>query len=100
VTGQGLGVRARPVDAGGGAGAEHWHAEDVESGGAGDHAAVVADGCSPPSPPRPGTIRASLQAPSRCLELLASYGRVPADPLRPAPPSAQPPGGHLFPRNE
>ena len=44
VVGQGLGVRGRAVDVGGGAGAEHRHAEDVESGSAGDHAAVVPRG--------------------------------------------------------
>lgn len=43
MVGQGSGVCGCAVDVGGGAGAEHWHAEDVEAGGAGDHAAVVAD---------------------------------------------------------
>src|SRR5579859_2542190 len=43
VPGQGFGVRARAVDVGGGAGAEYRQAEDVEPGGAGDHATVVAD---------------------------------------------------------
>ena len=40
---EGFGVRDCAVDVGGGAGAEYRHAENVESGGAGDHPAVVAD---------------------------------------------------------
>src|SRR5499427_7188674 len=43
VAGQGVGVGGCAVDVGGGPGAEHRHAEEVEPGGAGDHAAVVAD---------------------------------------------------------
>src|SRR6516162_7075853 len=43
VAGQGVGVGGGAVDVGGGPGAEHWQAEDVKSGDAGDHAAVVAD---------------------------------------------------------
>src|SRR5579872_4423569 len=43
VAGQGLGVVGGAVDVGGGPSAEHRQAEDVESGGAGDDAAVVAD---------------------------------------------------------
>jgi len=43
VVGQGIGVGARAVNVGGGAGAEHREAEHVESGGAGGHTAVVAD---------------------------------------------------------
>ena len=41
VVGDGFGVGGGAVDVGGSAGAKHRHAEDVESGGAGDHAAVV-----------------------------------------------------------
>ena len=43
MAGEGVGVGGCAVDVGGGAGAEHRHAEEVESGGVGDHAAVVAD---------------------------------------------------------
>ena len=43
VAGQGLGVGGCAVDIGGGAGAQDGQAEDVEAGGAGDQAAIVAD---------------------------------------------------------
>src|SRR5580693_769372 len=43
VASEGRGVGGRAVDVGGGAGAEDRQAEHVESGGFGDHAAVVAD---------------------------------------------------------
>src|SRR5580692_12950525 len=43
VASEGFGVHACAVDVGGGAGAEHRHAEEVEPVGAGDYAAVVAD---------------------------------------------------------
>ena len=39
MVGQGIGVGARAVNVGGGAGAEHREAEHVESGGAGGHLA-------------------------------------------------------------
>src|SRR5689334_8481505 len=43
VAGQSVGVGGCAMDIGGGPGAEHRQAEDVQPGGAGDHAAVVAD---------------------------------------------------------
>src|SRR5580693_4727319 len=46
VVGEGSGVGGCAVDVGGGAGAEYRQAKDVESGGGGDHAAVVADAAS------------------------------------------------------
>jgi hypothetical protein len=53
------------VDVGGGAGAEHLQAEEVESGGAGDHAAVVADvaGTVKHGDVEPGVVGAEARGP-------------------------------------
>src|ERR1700691_5809753 len=47
VASQGARVGGCAVDVGGGSGAEHGHAKHVESGGAGDDAAVVAEAAGP-----------------------------------------------------
>lgn len=71
VTGQGVGVGGCAVDVGGGTGTEHRQAQDVESRGAADHSAVVADA------PRSGRGRGcrAVQrgqgtfAPGRCAQI-------------------------------
>src|SRR5438045_2445630 len=73
VVGQGCGVGSCAVDVGGGAGAEHRQAEEVESGGAGDYAAVVADvaGAVAHGDVEPGLVRAKACRPQHGGDLPA-----------------------------
>src|SRR5580658_1185388 len=73
VVGEGRGVGGRAVNVGGGAGAEDRQAEHVESGGAGDHAAVVADaaGAVTHGDVEPGVVGPEACRPQHCGDLTA-----------------------------
>ncbi len=80
VAGQGVGVVSCAVDVGGGPRAEHRQAEDVEAGGLGDHAAVVADAPAAVAhrDVEPGVVGPEARCPQDGSDLPAASGPVPA----------------------